>query len=129
MGIDPKNSGRVKDLPRGPQHLPRFAGAVIGVLFIAAMVSGCGRQEALVGKYEAVSQTAAGRIILTLDLQADGKGLWSVETDNAPLRWDLHKNKIRLHTQTGGVIQGTMDRGGLQITMPGQGVIDFTKVP
>ena len=106
---------------------PKFAAAAIGLLLVVVVACGGGRRDDLVGKYQAVSQTAAGQIILTLELQADGKGFWSVETDNAPLRWDLHKDTIRLHTQTGGVLQGTINRGSLRITMPGSGVIQFAK--
>jgi len=98
------------------------------LLFAAAAICSCGQQEAVVGKYEAVSQNAAGRIALMLELQADGKGYWSVETDNAPFRWDLHDNTIRLHTPAGGVIQGTLDQDKLRITMLGEGIIEFTKV-
>ena len=106
---------------------PMFAAATIGLLLVVVVACDGGRREDLVGKYQAVCQTAAGQVTLTLELQADGKGFWSVETDNAPLRWDLHKDTIRLHTQTGGVLQGTINRGSLRITMPGSGVIQFTK--
>ncbi len=111
-----------------PRRSPGLAAAMMLLLFAAAAVCSCGQREALVGKYEAVSQTAAGQVALMLELQADGKGYWSVETDNAPFRWELHKNNIRLHTPAGGVIQGTLDRGSLRISLPGQGVINFTKV-
>ncbi len=111
-----------------PHRSQGLAAALMLLLIAAAVACSCGQREALAGKYEAVSGTAAGQVALTLELQADGKGYWSVETDNAPFRWDLHKNTIRLHTPTGGVIQGTLDRGSLRISLPGQGVITFTKV-
>ena len=111
-----------------PRYAPGLITAMMVLLLAAAAICSCGQQEAAVGKYEAVSQSAAGRVALTLELQADGKGYWSVETDNAPFRWDLHNNTIRLHTPTGGVIQGTLDQDKLRITMLGQGIIEFTKV-
>ena len=111
-----------------PRRPPGLAAAIMALILAATAAWSCGQREALVGKYEAVSQSAAGRVALTLELQADGKGYWSVETDNAPFRWDLHKNTIRLHTPTGGVIQGTLDQGSLLVSLPGQGVINFTKV-
>lgn len=128
MGQPGDNSGRVRLCRRRSRYRPKFAGTVIAMLFIAFAVCGCGQREAAVGKYEAVSQTAEGRLILTLQLQADGKGYLSVENDNAPLRWDLHENTIRLHTQTGGVIQGTWDQGDIQVTMPGQVDLKFTRI-
>jgi hypothetical protein len=104
------------------------AGAAMGLLIIVTMACSCSQRDTVAGKYEAVSQTSEGRIIHALELQADGKGFWSVDTDNVPFRWDLKDNTIRLHTQAGGVLQGTMDRGSLGITLPGQGNIKFTKI-
>jgi hypothetical protein len=64
----------------------------------------------------------------TLELEANGKGIWSVEADNAPFRWDVRHNKIRLHTQSGGVIEGTIDNGTIHIALPGMDVILFERV-
>lgn len=128
MGIDADPYVPVKNSRCGMRRSPHFPIAAIWIMLVAAMAFGCGQREALLGKYEAVSQTPTGRLTLTLELQSDGKGFWSVETDNAPFRWDLYRNKIRLHTQTGGVIQGTLEKDSLHIAMPGQGVIQFTKI-
>jgi len=122
------HSMHASELRCRPRCSPRLLASAIGLLLVATVACSCGQREAAVGKYEAVSQTTEGRIIHTLELQADGKGFWSVDTDNAPFRWDLHNNTIRLHTPTGGVIQGTLDRGSLQVALPGQGVIQFTKI-
>ena len=128
MQVHTSHSAIVTKLPSRPGHAPGLTAALMVLLFVTAAVCSCGQREGLVGKYEAVSQTAAGRVALMLELQSDGKGYWSVETDNAPFRWDLHKNTIRLHTPTGGVIQGALDQGSLLVSLPGQGVINFTKV-
>ena len=102
-------------------------GAVFLVLMMPLLFWQCDRHEEVVGKYNAVETSRDSRIPVTLELQANGKGLWSIETDNAPFRWDRKQNKIRLHTQSGGVIEGTMDNETIQIAIPGMGVIIFKR--
>ncbi|CCK81092.1 hypothetical protein [Desulfobacula toluolica] len=101
---------------------------LISVFVITAFVCGCsGQREKLVGKYTAVNTNTAGSVTASLELLADGKGFWSIDTDNAAFRWDLHRNKIRLHTRSGGVIEGTIDETGIQFVLPGMGKIRFKK--
>ena len=87
----------------------------------------CDRHETLVGKYQAVDTGQPDRPSATLELQAGGKGLWSIETDNAPFRWSRDEKTIRLHTQAGGIIQGVIDGRRIRIDMPGAGVILFER--
>ena len=98
------------------------------ILFVAALVWGCNsQQEKLVGKYIAVNIGDAGLVQASLELLPEGKGFWSIDTDNAPFRWDLYQNKIRLHTRSGGVIEGTLGQDTLQFTLPGTGQIRFQR--
>lgn len=100
---------------------------VLLMLVIPLMVWQCDRHEKMVGKYHALDVSEGGRISATLALEANGKGLWSIETDNAPFRWDVNQNVIRLHTPSGGVIEGIIDNGSIQLPIPGLGVILFKR--
>ena len=97
------------------------------VVMMPLLFCHCDRQENIVGKYHAFDAGRQGRISATLELHANGKGLWSIETDNAPFRWDRTQNTIRLHTQSGGVIEGTIDDQVIQMEIPGTGVIRFER--
>jgi len=97
------------------------------VLSLFAWLGACDRQDALVGTYSAITSGTSDPVAATLELHADGKGFWSIETDNAPFRWDVQKGKIRLHTQSGGVIQGILDRDIIQIELPQSGIIRFKR--
>jgi len=105
--------------------------SVMGVVFLVLVMPllfwQCDQHEKIVGKYNAVETSPDSGIPATLELQANGKGLWSIETDNAPFRWDRKHNKIRLHTPSGGVIEGTLDNEAIQIAIPGMGVILFKR--
>lgn len=98
------------------------------VLCLLSWMGGCsGRQEALVGTYSAIPSGTVDPVAATLELHADGKGFWSIETDNAPFRWDVQKDRIRLHTQSGGVIEGRLDRDIIHIELPQSGAIRFRR--
>ena len=102
---------------------------VLILLLITALACGCGssEREKLVGIYTAVSMGSEAPVTASLELLADGRGFWSIDTDNAAFRWDLHRNRIRLHTKSGGVIEGTLDHDAIQLTLPGVGMIHFKK--
>lgn len=100
------------------------------ILLITILVCGCSsQQEKLVGKYNSVNSGSTNLVPASLELSADGKGFWSIETDNAPFRWDLHQNYIHLHTKSGGVIKGIVDQDIIQLTLPGIGLIRFQRIP
>ncbi|WP_419660191.1 hypothetical protein Dvar_05380 [Desulfosarcina variabilis str. Montpellier] len=102
-------------------------GLVLLITCMSFLCLHCDRHETIVGKYQAVDTGQPDRPSATLELQAGGKGLWSIETDNAPFRWSLHEKTIRLHTQAGGIIQGVIDGERIRIDMPGTGVILFER--
>jgi hypothetical protein len=110
----------------------RFAVAVGGLVMLGICLPllfwHCDRHENIVGKYRAVDAGPQGKTSATLELQANGKGLWSIESDNAPFRWNLHQKTIRLHTPAGGIIEGVIEGERIRIDMPGAGVILFERL-
>jgi hypothetical protein len=102
-------------------------GVVFLLVLLPLLLCQCAKHEKMAGTYHAVETGPQGNPAATLELQVDGKGLWSIETDNAPFRWDLHNNAIRLHTPSGGVIVGTIDDGTIKIDIPGSGMITFRR--
>ena len=97
------------------------------LMLLPLLLCRCTGHEQMAGTYQAVATGPQGDLSATLELQADGKGLWSIETDNAPFRWDRRGNGIRLHTASGGVIVGTIDDGAINIDIPGAGIITFRR--
>ncbi|MFH1156927.1 MAG: hypothetical protein V1793_24290 [Pseudomonadota bacterium] len=107
--------------------VPRIALLVL-ILCVTAGLASCGSQrEQLVGTYTAAGGQAPGAAEATLELQADGKGFWSSESDNAPFRWDFYQGRVRLHTPSGGVLEGTLVNGAIEITLPGLGLFRFQR--
>lgn len=105
--------------------------SIVGIVLLIALIPlwgmQCDRHDPLVGSYRADAAGPQGRISAMLELQPNGKGLWSTDTDNAPFRWNLRRNTIQLHTPTGGVIQGTVDRDTIELEIPGTGLMTFRR--
>ena len=109
-------------------RLPLAAvGGIVLVIGMAWLFWHCDRHEAIVGNYRSVGAESQAKPPATLALQTNGKGIWSTDTDNAPFRWRLDRNVIRLHTQAGGIIQGVIDGEHIRIDMPGTGTIVFER--
>jgi len=100
---------------------------VLLLMLLPLLVYRCTGHEQIAGTYQAVATGPQGDLSATLELNPDGKGLWSIETDNAPFRWDHNGNNIRLHTPSGGVIVGTIDAADIRIEIPGAGMITFRR--
>lgn len=112
------------------RHSKHSASTIVvwGVL-IPLMLWQCDRQEVIVGTYHAVEANPQELAMATLELQPNGKGIWSIETDNASFRWNRRDNTLLLHTQAGGIIEGTIDGQTLRVEIPGTGVIVFKRRP
>lgn len=95
---------------------------------LTLLTGGCSDQAGRVsGTWTGMDENAAAPVAVTIELQPDGKGFWSVGMDNAPFRWDLRLNTLRLHTPSGGVVEGEIQDQTIDISLPGTGIIHFQK--
>ena len=95
--------------------------------FCFAALPGCEDTAAVPGRYVAESHgEQAQRIELQLD--PDGQGSWTSEDDRIAFKWESPAGEIRLHTRTGGIIQGSLSQGIIEFTIPGTGRVTFKKV-
>lgn len=105
--------------------------SIISLVFVGLIVPWlfwhCSQKASMEGKYTAQAIGESGRLAVTLELHPDGKGFWSTQTDNTPFRWDVYNNRLRLHTPTGGVIEGALGPDHIKIALPGTDVIYFTR--
>jgi len=78
------------------------------------------------GRY--VSPATEGALV-TLTLQADGKGLWVVDQESTPLRWKFRQGALWLHVKSGGVLiaQPLDNEKSLSIGLPGGGNVLLKK--
>ncbi|GAB6059176.1 hypothetical protein JCM31598_22930 [Desulfonatronum parangueonense] len=94
---------------------------------VAILCGACAEPSLLEGKYESASDAP---LFVFLDLQPSGQGTWETDMDMVAFRWQQRNGEIWLHTQTGGVVIGTVvDKSKLRISLPGVGPITFERVP
>jgi hypothetical protein len=77
----------------------------------------CERESSLPGTYEAFDNGGEpAQLVLRLD--ADGRGAWSLGDEYVEIRWKVRGGNIVMHTKSGGVFEGMVDRDrGPQITI------------
>jgi hypothetical protein len=89
------------------------------ILLLMIQALACSEPPNLAGKYVAGNGSDPAASSITLELLQNGQGTWSTATDNASFRWNADKNRLWLHTQAGGIIQGTFDKDTIRINLPG----------
>lgn len=103
-----------------------FLGSLKMLTAIACCVlmTGCGKSghADLAGTYEAVIGSAKGgkkTVNVNLELKPDHKGNWTVEDNTTEFRWEIREGSLWMHTVSGGVIVGEMEKNGFRIRLPG----------
>jgi hypothetical protein len=89
------------------------------ILLVMIQALACRQSPDLTGKYIAGNGSDPAASSITLELLQNGQGTWSTATDNASFRWNADKNRLWLHTQAGGIIQGAIDKDTIRIKLPG----------
>ena len=82
----------------------RATGLRMAVLvLLGLMAGGCGSGSVWEGRYEGRKPDGSGGMVVLL-LQPEGKGQWTAEQENTPLRWEERSGALWLHLKTGGVL-------------------------
>lgn len=92
------------------------------------VICACQRQSGWEGNYSGrTSEPAAGPLVL--HLQSDGKGLWEIDGESTPFRWEERQGALWLHLKSGGVIlaRPMEPQGTLDMVLPGVGSLRLKK--
>jgi len=106
-------------------RLPRPPSLIL-ILILLALVS-CGHKHDPVGRYEAKHPSEGSTIQMLL--KADGKGQWTIARENIHFGWEQKGEEVWLHSRTGGVIVGKIDKdGSIDVDVPGAGRLLFKRI-
>ncbi len=99
-----------------------------GLLLSVLMVGACESRSQWEGKY-VVQAGQDPAVAVTLMLQGGGKGQWTADQENTPLRWEERSGALWLHLKTGGVMVAQTKPGdkSLTIELPGIGLLVLKK--
>ena len=107
---------------------PGFLLPVLFCLLLFTAAAGCGSGTQHVGTYIAEIKDSSHRSEATMELKETGTGVWKVGDDEVAFSWHVKGNELRLHTQNGGVIVGSLDNQIIHVTLPGSKELFFSKV-
>ena len=93
---------------------------VLPILFLALS---CSDGKALAGRYE----TTSGGLQVDLVLKEGGEGEWRVDGETMRFSWEASDREIRLHTQEGGALAGSIEDSAIHLDIPGIGALTFLK--
>jgi hypothetical protein len=98
--------------------MKRLWGRIAGVVLAGWLFTACESDSGWHGRY--VSSPGEG-IPVTLTLESDGKGLWVVDQETAPIRWQKREGSLWLHVKAGGVLiaRPQNNEKTLAIALPG----------
>jgi hypothetical protein len=109
-------------------------GWIVGLCMLVAFLVSCESRDKYVGVYHAEAKGSANQGEIILELKENGDGLWRVSSDEVmgtfvevPFAWYIKRGDLRVHTKTGGVIVGKIDKDTIQMTLPGSKALIFTK--
>jgi hypothetical protein len=89
----------------------------------------CTDQPAVTGRYEAVNPVDTTSTVVLM-LRHDGRGSWTVDQEEVPLRWDQNGHNLQLHYRSGGIIAGKIvDGNTIDFILPDLGAVTFNKKP
>ena len=93
----------------------RLGGLVLIWLLASLALWGCKAREPYAGKYQSLNQEPP----ITLDLKANGEGIWSMGDQQVGFRWEVKQDRIWIHAKGGGVMIGTLAGDQLSLDISG----------
>jgi len=86
--------------------------AVLVFTMLGPVMGGCGESRSpFAGNYKSV-EPFAGNNFITLELQENGKGTWSIAGKSTEFTWVVNDNKVWIYTKTGAILIVTPSEGG-----------------
>jgi len=105
-----------------------FRVLLVTALFLGPL-SACEDTAALQGHYRAGPPLEKQAHPLELVLNPNGQGSWARGDERVSFKWETKNNKIWLHTKSGGIVSGRLiEVEGIELRMPGSGVVAFKRV-
>lgn len=101
---------------------------LLALLLVGLLSWACESKHAWEGRYVGQMDQGSG-VSVTLVLQAGGKGQWTAEQENTPLRWEERSGGLWLHLKSGGVLvaRPVPAEEALTLELPGVGSVRLRK--
>lgn len=101
---------------------------LLPLCLLLILIVSCGSKEKYTGTYKAEAKDSPRQTETTVELKANGDGIWKVGDEEVTFSWYIKSGELRVNTKGGGVIVGNIETDAIQITLPGTGTMSFKKV-
>jgi hypothetical protein len=101
---------------------------LLSLCLILALTLSCESKDKYAGVYKAEAKDTPKQAEITVELKANGDGLWRVGGEEVAFSWDIKQGELRVNTKGGGVIVGKIGNDTIQLTLPNMKTLTFKKM-
>ncbi len=94
---------------------------------LLVLLFSCESKDKYAGVYKAEAKDVPKQAQTTVELKANGDGLWRVGDEEVSFSWDIKGGELRVNTKGGGVIVGKIEKDTIQMTLPNMKTLNFKK--
>jgi hypothetical protein len=98
---------------------------LLGLLLV--LTFSCESKNKYAGVYKAEAKGTPKQAQISLELKANGDGLWRMGDEEVSFSWDIKGDELRVNTKGGGVIVGKLQNDTIQMTLPNMKTLIFKK--
>jgi hypothetical protein len=111
--------------------LTRFASQnrvwLLPLCLLLVLMLSCESKDKYAGVYKAEAKDTPKQAQITVELKANGDGLWRVGDEEVAFSWDIKGGELRVNTKGGGVIVGKIEKDTIQMTLPNMKTLTLKK--
>jgi hypothetical protein len=101
---------------------------LLPLCLLLVLMGSCESKDKYAGVYKAEAKETPKQAEITVELKANGDGLWRVGDEEVAFSWDIKGGELRVNTKGGGVIIGKIKKDTLQMTLPNMKTLTFKKM-
>jgi hypothetical protein len=100
---------------------------LLPLFLLLVLMFSCESKDKYAGLYKAEGKATPKQAEITVELKANGDGLWRVGDEEVSFSWDIKGGELRVNTKGGGVIVGKIEKDTIQMTLPNMKTVTFKK--
>jgi hypothetical protein len=101
---------------------------LLPLCLVVVLMFSCESKDKYAGVYKAEAKDTPKQAEITVELKANGDGIWRVGGEEVAFSWDIKRGELRVNTKGGGVIVGKIEKDTIQMTLPNMKTLTFKKM-
>jgi hypothetical protein len=101
---------------------------LLPLCLLLVLIFSCESKDKYAGVYKAETKETPKQAEITVELKANGDGLWRVGNEEVSFVWYIKRGELRVNTKGGGVIVGKIEKDKIWMTLPNMKTLTFKKM-